>query len=107
MCSELPFRQERRNGWCCRHNGEGRNGGWQQSDAAVAQGIAEATGKEYNLKITAKNYEQDTVDAGTMVSNSSSAMSDQVFENAVNTAAVTMLSSTLLCVVASFAIIII
>ena len=74
---------------------------------AVAQGIAEATGKEYNLKITAKNYEQDTVDAGTMVSNSSSAMSDQVFENAVNTAAVTMLSSTLLCGVASFAIIII
>merc|ERR1711871_958516 len=70
---------------------------------AVAQGISEATGKEYNLKITAKKHEQDTIDEGTMITNSSSAVDDydMLLESM---AAGTVLSSMLLCCVASFAI---
>merc|ERR1712139_130693 len=82
---------------------------------AVAQGISEATGKEYNLKVTAKKPEQDTVDespfpddespspGGTVLSNSSSAVDDED-EFDENMAAGTVLSSMLLCCVASLAI---
>ena len=65
---------------------------------AVAQGISEATGKEYNLKITAKKPEQDTVAESQFSEDSSEDEFDE------NMAAGTVLSSMLLCCVASFAI---